>query len=269
MQVVGLNAKLGWDALHVGYFYLVLAVLMLCQNMWITPRLQKQFGAVALAVVGTLAHGLLTFCAFALSTGTFSCVTCLLIANVGYGTRNATSGTITVRFADDTNRGAVFGQIQMWTNFGRMLGPLIAGSLAVKDPLTLPWAASGLCTLLSAVALVMLRIPPDRQPVPLRTPMLQEHFSDLEGLNPSMPLEQEIGTRADYERLGQHVGDLLTRRNYRWVSKQEGVFLMLDRLLPELRVTGNEQLQDLEEIVKRAREAERSLNKLAGRNSVS
>eukprot|EP00931_Biecheleriopsis_adriatica_P068155 TRINITY_DN42175_c0_g1_i1.p1 TRINITY_DN42175_c0_g1~~TRINITY_DN42175_c0_g1_i1.p1 ORF type:complete len:538 (+),score=52.39 TRINITY_DN42175_c0_g1_i1:69-1616(+) len=269
MQVVSLNAKLDWDALHIGYLYTALALLMLCQNFWITPRLQKWCGVVSLAVIGTLAQGLLTVFAFAIAESTWLCISCLLLANVGFGTRNATSGTITARFTDQTNRGRIFAQVQMWTNFGRMVGPIVSGNLAVRDPIVLPWLASGLCTVLSALLLLMVRVPSTEAAPPPQTPLLHgmNEFTDLRDVSSS--LEQEVGSQEDYDRLGRHVGELLTRRNYRWVSKQKSTFKMLDRLLPELREIGKEQLEDLETIIRHARDSQRDLEKLAGRTTVS
>jgi len=265
MQVVALNAKLGFNALQVGYVYVVFAVVMLCQNMWITPRLQRLFGLFPVAITGSLVQAVFTVAGFAGTNDMWCCLLCLALANSGNAARMAASGPICALFTDPTNRGTIFSQVQMMTNFGRLIGPVVAGNLSVLDPVALPWVFAASCNVLSAVLLMPMK---SSQPTP---PVLEQHtrgvlphgFSSLE--HACCTLEDEVGNQEDYEKVGRYVGDLLTRRHYQWVSKQDGVLALIDRLLPELRVRGHEHLEDLQTLMKHADSVQTEFHKLGER----
>jgi len=264
MQVVALNAKLGFNALQVGYVYVVFAVMMLCQNMWITPRLQRRFGLFAVALLGTLVQAVFTVIGFMGTDNMWCCLLCLTLANSGNAFRTAASGPICASFTDATNRGAIFAQNQMFTNSGRLVGPLIAGNLALHDPTTLPWIFSASCLVASAALLLLMRPPAPPQPAADEQPPVLPHgLSSLRECGSLLP--DETGSPEDYERVGRFVGDLLTRRHYRWVSRQEAVLQVVDRLLPELRLRGKEQLEDLERVVRHADSLLTEFNRLGDR----
>ena len=78
-------------------------------------------------------------------------------------------------------------------------------------------------------------------------------------------LEDEVGTAHDYEQLGRYVGQLLTRRHYRWVSHRQSVYAMLDQLLPELSTDTPEHMADLQRLMKHATDMQRNFTKIDSR----
>jgi len=267
MMVVALNAKLGFNALQVGYLYVSFALVMLCQNFWVTPWLQRRFGLYAVAVVGTLGAAIFNLSGFVLAQGMWCCLVCLTISNSASALRIAASGPICAGFTDSTNRGKVFGQVQMLSNLGRMTGSLVGGHLANTDPVRLPWLFSASCACLSAVLLLLIWMAP-QPPQPQEKPeptgsQLPRGFTGLGGT--SSALDDEVGSTEDYERMGRFLGELLTQRHYRWVSKQDAVLQLVDGLLPELRASGTGQYEDLTLLWQHAQHTRNELHRLGDR----
>merc|ERR1712107_776069 len=176
----------------------------------------------------------------------------------------ATSGSIVAGLTDSTNRGTIFGQVQMMTNFGRMVGPVVAGHLAMRDPIVLPWVFSGVCSTLSGAMLLMLcRASTSTSEKKDREKIRMRGFSTLQDC--PCELEDEVGSAEDYQKVGRTIGDLLMRRHYRWVSKQDAVLEMIDRLLPELRMKGDEQFQDLQQLSQHVQAIEIEFSRIGDR----
>lgn len=265
MQVLALNAKLGLDALQVGYVYVACAIVTVCVGVWVTPRLFKWFGVYTTAILASLFQGVTTVYTFVYADGIWVCLSFLAASTVGFSVRMASNGPITAKFADSSNRGAVFARVQMYTNFGRMVGPVLSGHLAEKDPVTLPWILSGCCMALSALLLIGLArsqaaVETKKDNNEVSSTRLLRGFTDL--LCDDGDLEQEVGNSDDYERIGRYVGELLKQRNYRWVSKQEAVLHVIDKLIPALSVQRVEQVADLELLVRHAEGMQKELGKL-------
>jgi len=180
------------------------------------------------------------------------------LGNSGFAFRNAANGPLTALFCDASNRGAVFAQVQMFTNFGRMVGPVVAGHLAELDAVTLPWYFAGSCCMLSALMLPVLR----RGTAPgTRERRTISGFTDL--LEGEVVFD-ETGTPEDYQRVGEFVGRVLQERNYPWVSHQQAVLEMLDRLLPRLRSSGSDQVEDLELLATHAEHLQHEFSRPGG-----
>uniref|UniRef100_A0A7S4Q3E7 Uncharacterized protein n=1 Tax=Alexandrium monilatum TaxID=311494 RepID=A0A7S4Q3E7_9DINO len=127
--------------------------------------------------------------------------------------------------------------------------------------------AGGIHLVTSAALLPLIRAPPlavGQVPEEEQgSPILPRGFSTLWDCSQTLP--DEVGTPEDYEKVGRYIGDLLTRRHYRWVSRQEAVLQVVDRLLPELRVRGKEQLEDLERLLRHADALPTELGRLGDR----
>mmetsp|Transcript_54524 Transcript_54524/g.100903 ORF Transcript_54524/g.100903 Transcript_54524/m.100903 type:complete len:466 (-) Transcript_54524:52-1449(-) len=198
MTVVALNAKLGFNAVQVGAVYGVFALASVFQTIWATPRLMEYFGTWGVAIWGTLVMGVAYKAAFSWCVGVGPCLTVLLIASCGNSFRQAASGPISAEFADTTNRGSVFAQVQMMTNLGRLLGPLIAGNLALIDPITWPWTVACISCLLSSLLLGVLKFrrnmegPADCPESVARTP--SPGLLDAERLETPDPARQRLNS---------------------------------------------------------------------------
>merc|ERR1711964_883544 len=82
----------------------------------------------------------------------------LMLGMCGGCLRMGTFGTITAKVADASNRGKIFGYVAMSMNFGRMVGPVVGGHLAERDPVLLPWVFAGICCFVSAVVLIPVQL---------------------------------------------------------------------------------------------------------------
>mmetsp|Transcript_58560 Transcript_58560/g.105497 ORF Transcript_58560/g.105497 Transcript_58560/m.105497 type:complete len:147 (+) Transcript_58560:2-442(+) len=143
---------------------------------------------------------------------------------------------------------------------GRLMGPVVAGHLAVQDPIFLPWLFSGVCSVISAAVLFAVKMPEAPQEQSSR---MIRGFTTLEG--DQNVLELEYGTKEECEALGVFMGDLLTKRRYRWVSRKEAIYGMLDKLLPELSSEAGDHLQDLERLMKHVECMQKDFQSVQGR----
>lgn len=60
---------------------------------------------------------------------------------------------------------------------GRLVGPVVAGHLAVHDPVLLPWALAAGCSVVSALVLLAVQMPADGAASPDKR--LLRGFTDL------------------------------------------------------------------------------------------
>eukprot|EP00747_Dinoflagellata_sp_TGD_P035249 gnl/TRDRNA2_/TRDRNA2_137752_c1_seq1.p1 gnl/TRDRNA2_/TRDRNA2_137752_c1~~gnl/TRDRNA2_/TRDRNA2_137752_c1_seq1.p1 ORF type:complete len:183 (+),score=32.90 gnl/TRDRNA2_/TRDRNA2_137752_c1_seq1:30-551(+) len=157
---------------------------------------------------------------------------------------NATTGSLTAKLADSSNRAAVFARVQIISNCGRLVGPVVAGYLAENDPDCAPWLLTGCVSVIAAAFFAMVKEQAPDSPAPAKR--LPRSSSDLSVMDVEEDLEEEEGSPADYVELGEHVGRLLKERHYPWVSRKDAVHQMLDTMLPELKTKDQEHLLDLE-----------------------
>mmetsp|Transcript_68185 Transcript_68185/g.142492 ORF Transcript_68185/g.142492 Transcript_68185/m.142492 type:complete len:531 (+) Transcript_68185:136-1728(+) len=270
MQVVSLNVKLGLSPLQVGYTFVAFAIVTLGQTIWLQPWMQRKLGAFSVAFIGSVVQGVFMPVGFALADGLWPTLLCLVIANVGSTARMAASGPLSASLAGKRNRGAVFGLVQMMTNFGRMVGPLVAGQLAMTDAVVMPWLFFGVNALVSGLLLLPLlqavSKPLDEQERRRRL----RGFTDLllAGEEGESAVEDDkaapVPSSEDISRLGDFMAELLSRKNYPWVTHQQSVFSMLDRVLPPLRSRKVDKYQDLELLDRHAEHMKNEFCKLGG-----
>lgn len=178
MTAIFLDAKLQFDSLHVGFTFVLSALATLATSIWITSFVQKSVGLKSCAVLGSFLNGFLSI-GMAVIPGAWPTIIVMCLARVGMTLRAASNGTILANFTDASNRGTIFAQQQFATNMGRLVGPVVAGHLAVTDPVLLPWIFGSACTIISAVILLAVAMPEAKQvkSQPLRG------FTDLGGLS--------------------------------------------------------------------------------------
>ena len=132
-----------------------MALVMISVSIWGTTRLQQMFGLYNVAIGGTVIGALFMTAAMALTDSMWASIVCLGISRLGMTLRMSSGGAISALFAHPTNRGSTFARLQMMGNLGRFIGPLVAGHLAVADPIKTPWVFAGACGLLSAAVLLV------------------------------------------------------------------------------------------------------------------
>ena len=177
MTAIFLDAKLQFDSLHVGFTFVLSALATLATSIWITGFVQKSVGLKCCAVLGSLLNGLLSI-AMAVIPGAWPTIIVMCLARVGMTLRAATNGTILANFTDPSNRGTIFAQQQFATNMGRLVGPVVAGHLAVRDPVLLPILFGSSCGLISG--LILLAVPMPEGPKEVKQKRLHG-FTDLGG----------------------------------------------------------------------------------------
>ena len=178
MSAITLDAKLKFDSLHVGFTFVLAALATLATSIWGTSRIQQGIGLKNCAVVGSLINAAFSI-GMALIPGVWPTVLCLCISRVGVALRGGSSGTILTKFTNPTNRGSVFAMQQFALNIGRLVGPVVAGHLAVADPIVLPWLFSAICSTVSALILVAVKMPDIPQQV--SNSKMVRGFTDLKG----------------------------------------------------------------------------------------
>lgn len=250
MMAVSLQAKFDWDPLQVGYLMMSLAVAGVCQTWWVNQRLVKRFGVFPTTTVMTLVNGLFMYLAFDATSDWHWCCFFIFLSNIGFGCRLSLTGVITSKFCDKTNRGTVFATSQMFLNFGRMVGPVVAGGLSVADPIVMPWLFSLVACVLSMVVLpIVAKYEPQQDAAQddAEKPRARG-FSDLEQASQTKkpPTEEEM------RKVGQYVCGLLEDRNYPWRTHQDAVLRIISDLLPELREGASDKLADLDKIAHHA-----------------
>ncbi|CAJ1367783.1 unnamed protein product [Effrenium voratum] len=242
MTAIFLDAKLSFDSLHVGFTFVLSALATLATSIWGTSPLQKMLGLKSCAVWGSLLNGVFIL-AMAVVPGVWPTLLFLCLSRVAMTLRSGSNGTILTKFTDASNRGTVFAQQQFAMNMGRLVGPVVAGHLAVHDPVLLPWALAAGCSVVSALVLLAVQMPADGAASPDKR--LLRGFTDL-----GDAAQLEYGSAEDCRALGNYVGDLLAKRRYRWVSRREAIYSMLDKLLPELSADAGNHREDLERLMK-------------------
>lgn len=179
MTAIFLDAKLHFDSLHVGFTFVLSALATLATSIWITSFVQKSVGLKSCAVLGSLLQGVLSII-MALIPGAWPTIIVMCLARVGTTLRAGSNGTILANFTNASNRGSVFAQQQFATNMGRLVGPVVAGHLAVTDPVWLPWLFGSTCSIISGLILLAVAMPEGPKEV---KPKSLRGFTDLGGWN--------------------------------------------------------------------------------------
>jgi len=223
MLPISLRDKFGWDALHVGYTSVAMALVTLVTGVWLSPRLQACIGHKGTTNLASFICGL-GFFAMGFANDPIPFLVAFGAVNVGVGLRQASQGTIKARLTNPKNRGVVFSVVSMFQKVGAVIGPIIGGRVAAVDSKHLLWWTAGVSSLVGAMILFFIKLDqaPDKGTNTLLTAMAD-----------TSPGE-EIASDEDYNDLGRRVGNLLTCRNHQWVSQKPQVYKMFELLVPTL-----------------------------------
>lgn len=248
MLALSLDAKLGFDALEVGYVFVSLALVMVLSSVWITPRIQNKFGVHNSAVWATVITGI-ALLAFAEASTIVPVLLALMGARAAQSLRGASFGTIVTRTTTIETRGVTLARVQLFLNAGRLIGPVVSGHIADTDVIRLPWYLAAIASFISAVLLAATTR--SHEPRPGAAPRgLLRGYTDIRGSD--RELRDECPTDDDVKELGEYMADLLTRRHYQWVSRKEATHHMLEALLPELHTDSAGHIDDLDKLMKHA-----------------
>lgn len=217
-----MEAAYGFDALRVGFSFMAMGVVMMLTNVWFVPFLQKRMATTSLCALGFILNGG-GLAIFVCTRNMWLALALFTIASVGTGLRSATNSAVVAVYTTTLNRGKIFGRVQMYQNFGRMVGPICATHMAGHNP-SLPFMVCGAFG--AGAALLTLIAPKPRE----ESPPVLEKRPTLFGEE----WQDEEGSDKDVEALGRFVADLLKRRHYKWVSRRVQIEQLLETLLPEL-----------------------------------
>jgi len=256
MLAISLGAKLQFDALQVGYTFVGLALVMVVTSIWFTPFYTNRFGVSNTAVVGTLVTAAANV-AFAFAETIPTVFLALSFSRIAQSLRGASFGTLVARTTTIANRGSTLAKVQLFLNTGRLIGPVLGGHLANYDARMAPWLVAGAASFISAAFLALAiafhpagGLVSDSKRGVTKRPPLPRGFTTLQGQ--TGPLRDEAPTPQDVTELGEWFADLLTSRNYQWVSRKDATREMIERLLPHLADGSHEHVEDLEKLMKHA-----------------
>merc|ERR1719291_388214 len=137
MLPIVLSAKLGWDALRVGYCLTAVAMFRLAASIWVALPMQRKLGKHAAAGLGCFLAGVFLIIT-AFLNATWEIMLSLSISRAASSIRNAVAGSLQADQTDNTNRGRIFSMLEFYANMGRLLGPVVAGRLAMYDASVYP-----------------------------------------------------------------------------------------------------------------------------------
>jgi len=226
MFAIFMTEKFAWDVLDVGFSWIACSILILLTNIWALPCLRKRINDLQVSVLGCALVGV-AMVAFGLADSWISTMIWFGALSVGHGLRMASSAAVIASFTDNSNRGKIFAYIQVYTNCGRMLGPVLATHLA-EFGVGVPFIwTGGLAVIAALINLLAGRKCKKEDEAGGRTMKRKPtHYGQ--------DWQNEEGSSKDIEEIGNFVADLLTRRHYKWVSKRADIEQLLDKLLPEL-----------------------------------
>jgi len=218
LQVYQLNS------LQIGYAVCVGALVLICTNIWVCPRMQHYFDLHGTAISGTIlmAIGELVL---ALAPSLASSLLGMWTVYVGQALAGCMIAAITSMLADDDNRGAIMSIQQTAQAVGRVVGPWSLGYLSDQDPRA-PFIAAAFCVMLATACLEVLR-------------QLNKQAYDVHaGYQPDKlsTWEEVVITDEDINDLGTFLCELLTSRNYKWQEppQREALKKMLQVCFPPL-----------------------------------
>jgi len=253
----------GFSTLYLGFIFMGMAVCMLLSNMVLLPFFKGKLGMspLQLLLMGTTIQACTNLC-FSLEGSYWWGLGCqytgTAFASVG---SSQTSGIISV-FTDVSNRGKIFGMIQLYQNLGKIVGPILGTHVAmrglfglgmhpglihdniahytsddgIQHPFGLPYVIIAALYLSAQIFVVlvgrhMAASKAESAVLQKKTTMYGDEWVD------------ESYTDDDVKRLGSFMAELLTLKHYKWVSQKEAVEKMLTELLPSLEVTDKESYQ--------------------------
>jgi len=150
MLPIFLSARFGFDPQHVGYTMTVIAVMRLVGGIWIAVPVIERIGTKYACVGGSLFTGAFLLVAV-YAHQVWSCVAALAISRMSSNVRTSAFGALLADISKPENRGSMFSVNQSFQSVGRLVGPVVAGYLAMVDASQLPFLFSGMAILVCSL----------------------------------------------------------------------------------------------------------------------
>ena len=169
----------GWTAMQNGYIFTYVGFVIVIMQGGLVGQLVKHFGERKLAIAGMvmLAAGLLML---SISVNLALLLIALGILSAGDGAVTPTISTLLSFASPEDAQGETLGVAQGVAGLGRVIGPLVAGSLFQFSGASMPFLAGGL-----VIALATLLLLPA---LPSRPTQVEAHFDSLPGAANGQPL---------------------------------------------------------------------------------
>lgn len=169
----------GWTAMQNGYIFTYVGCIIVIMQGGLVGQLVKRFGERKLAIAGMvmLAAGLLML---TISVNLALLLIALGILSVGDGAVTPTISTLLSFASPEDAQGKTLGVAQGVAGLGRVIGPLIAGSLFQFSGAGTPFLVGGIVIAL-ATLLLLPALPP-------RPTQVEAHLDSLPGTTCEQPL---------------------------------------------------------------------------------
>jgi MFS family permease len=254
----------GLTTLYTGFVFMGMAGVMLISQLTLKPLLKSYLGwsAISCVVFGGCMQGIGLLCVGQSGSLVYH-LTCGYVAQLGGTIVTSQASSIVATFTDVSNRGKIFGAMQTYQNFGKIVGPVVATHIAMNGflgigmpggflgdtiavwedaddvhPFGLPFVLSGCLYLIAQAFVFVVKSRLDKQENKPK-PRLTGYGEDW---------HDETGGPEDIERMGLFMAKLLQERHYKWVSQQDQVQQFLTDLVPEMDVNNKEAYQQCFEL---------------------
>jgi len=234
MMALFLDEVYHLDVLHVTYVMVGNAVTLVFSGMFIAARVKNCLGLRGAIVAANLFGGCVYIIQsqlhpLGLPVGFY--VAGVWLNAVQSSVAGASTGALISEFTDASNRGKVNSLFQLWTNLGRMIGPLIYGQVAHYLDISLCWLIAGIALCMKSLLTFFAK--PDKE---------KPGFSRMQTTY-GEKWQDEAGSSDDQAAMGKFVVQLLTKGHYKWVSRRSEVESLLVDLLPELSTENKESYE--------------------------
>eukprot|EP00929_Paragymnodinium_shiwhaense_P111984 TRINITY_DN80232_c0_g1_i1.p1 TRINITY_DN80232_c0_g1~~TRINITY_DN80232_c0_g1_i1.p1 ORF type:complete len:549 (-),score=84.37 TRINITY_DN80232_c0_g1_i1:282-1838(-) len=228
------------SSLYVGFIFIGSAVMMLMSQLVIVPTLKKfKLPPLRCACVGCVMNGIGVI-SLGLSSNLWYSLAAMCCYNLGSSINRSQNATIISSFTSATNRGKIFGTVQVYQNAGKIVGPILATNVAIVGVpalgisgfLGLPFVCSGCFVFINLFVLLGISSMAAKPVTPTPISRRNTEFGD-DWIN-------EEGSKEDVQAIGKYVAELLTKRHYKWVSRRSDVEKLFDQLLPELETSSRD-----------------------------
>mmetsp|Transcript_107898 Transcript_107898/g.170422 ORF Transcript_107898/g.170422 Transcript_107898/m.170422 type:complete len:517 (-) Transcript_107898:13-1563(-) len=242
MQAIFLSQVYELDVLHVTYVSVGTACTMILTGMFVSARVKNCFGLKP-TIIGCnmLGGALYMFAAYCGENriNIWFFLIAMWLNSMQSSIAGACTGPLLQGFAETSNRGKINSTNQLCMNFGRMVGPLVYGKVAMSD-INQVWVIAGVAIVIKAFLTIFVK-----KPEVQAAPALQRKASSY-----GNEWEDEVGSLEDEKQLGKFVGNLLTKNHYKWISRRSEIEALLEHMLPALSVESKDkyekQFHDLE-----------------------
>eukprot|EP00930_Biecheleria_cincta_P057537 TRINITY_DN43458_c0_g1_i1.p1 TRINITY_DN43458_c0_g1~~TRINITY_DN43458_c0_g1_i1.p1 ORF type:complete len:600 (-),score=68.10 TRINITY_DN43458_c0_g1_i1:143-1942(-) len=230
------------DPLHVGFILTLGAIASVGANIWISPSLQDAIGDVRAGVAGSI---MVLFGATILAVASDLRISLLglLILFMGVAINNAAVSCGASDLTDTENRSTVMTGVRVFKSIGAVAGPSFAG-LAASHAVWQPFVVVGCFAIFGAsfqyatwgLNMKVREIVHARKAIAKSN---KELWKEYDG-----NFQKEIGTPVEIRELGEFMAVLLTEHNYRWVTYNKELRVLLKEFFPKLSTASPEAMNE-------------------------